>query len=57
MCNLIIRNKDGRVVDYLPGRGDEVEKFRFVSQIEEGMYPEATNDVYVKKWDKWWITS
>lgn len=54
--HLIIRNKEGRVVDFIPNRGRFIYAYNFVSDIYEGMYPERTNDIYTQKWGKYWLT-
>lgn len=52
--NLVIRGEYGRVVDFLPNEGKNIEDYH---ELEwKGYKLERTDDEYVKKWDKWWAT-
>ena len=52
--NLIIRDKDGIVTDYMEGMGNAAAEFK---QLEEDGYTiEPTDCEYINKWGKWWCS-
>lgn len=54
--NLIVREtKYGRVVDFLEGEGKSIEKYRHLEESGEFKI-EATDDKYLCRYGKWWIT-
>lgn len=53
--NLIIRNKAGRVVDYIANGCGDIEKYRGLES--EGFTVECTEDKYIKKWNRWWLSA
>lgn len=53
MKNLIIK-KDGVIIEFREGLGYKIEDYRWVEN--EGFTVETTDDTYIKRWNKWYIS-
>lgn len=53
--NVIIKDKEtGRVVDFRRNMGDRVDDFKFLENY--GYTAEATEENYLRRWGKWYVT-
>ena len=50
--NLIIRGEYGRVVEFLPNEGENIDHYKELE--DKGFKVERTNINYVNKWGRWY---